>query len=185
MHAEEADVMCIEGQEEVKGEVRDVYAHLSTSELLGIYERQQEELVKLSKRLEEITKKNIEISTSNLQQLQSLQHAGVPHAASPAVASLGMQAPKLSQLSLRVRQQSRKESMASLGVRRRSGAGCEGWGGVGAGVSGTQHAAGAADGDGVLGGAHDKHENALQGICTQEDAAAILMQMSRRMIDDP
>lgn len=171
-----------EPEVEAKDDVWEVYAHKPTGELLTIYEQQQEELVKLSKELEEFTKKNIELSTSNLQQLQKLQNTN-----SPIVANIVMQPPRLSQLSVQVRQQQqRRDSISALGISSLP----------------SVTAAGDVSGGGPLGGpgeqgsefhvphtghAHDDagDKSAPQGICTQEDAAAILLQMSRRMVDDP
>lgn len=152
---------------ESKEEVRGVYSQKPTGELLSIYEQQQEDLVKLSKELEEFTKKNIELSTSNLQQLQKLHSSN-----SPVVANIVMQPPRLSQLNLQVRQQSQR--MGSLphveGADMVRGASL-------GGVSGERHV------EENQRDADASNDVAPQGICTQEDAAAILLQMSRRMVD--
>lgn len=154
---------------ESKEEVRGVYSQQPTGELLRIYEQQQEELVKLSKELEEFTKKNIELSTSNLQQLQKLHSSN-----SPVVANIVMQPPRLSQLNLQVRQQSQRMDI----LPHVEGADMVRGASLG-GVPGER------DGGENLLDADDSDHVAPQGICTQEDAAAILLQMSHRMVDGP
>jgi hypothetical protein len=166
---------------EAKDGVWGVYADKPTSELLSIYEQQQEELVKLSKELEEFTKKNIELSTSNLQQLQQLHSTN-----SPVVSNIAMQPPRLSQLSLQVRQRLQQDSASAIGLGNFPHH---------AGAAGNMVQGGSFDGRPRehRGDGHMLHVNAQRdaeddsaphGICTQEDAAAILLQMSRR-IDDP
>ena len=168
-----------EAELEAMDDVWEGYAHKSTSELLSIYEHQQEELVKLSKELEEFTKRNIELSTSNLQQLQKLQCNS-----SPIVANIVMQLPLLSQLSNHVRQQSRGSSISGRGMRGLPFAAAAA-DMVAGGSIGSRH--GERGGDGHMPHVHGDTgtESAPAGICTQEDAAATLLQMSRRMVDEP
>lgn len=159
--------------------LRGVYACKPTSELLGIYEQQQEVLLRLAGELQESTKRNIELSTSNLQQLQKLQSSS-----SPVVANIVMQPQRLSQLSNQVRQRFRYSSVPGLGM---SGLPTmEAAPDMVAGGS-TQSRSGGPSADGHLPLVHRDagNESARQGICTQEDAAAILLQMSRRMADEP
>lgn len=153
--------------------VRHMYEQRPTSELLSIYNQQQEELVKLSKELEQCTKNNIELSTTNLQRLQKLHDSS-----SPVTNSIVMQ--PLSQFFHQVRQQSQRGGVPALG---------EGGSFPHRGGSGDLVHEGSCGGSPV--GRHRSHahgdsddERGLHGICTQEDAATILLQMSQHMVKD-
>lgn len=153
---------------------------MSTSELLEVYEQQQEELVKLSKELEDYTRKNIQLSMRNLEHLQQLQSTN-----SPIVPHAFVQPPLLSQLATRVRQQA-QQPLGALGDHP----GDSGATATPTGPAGDAEEAaplpqprGSTDEGGREAAAEEVRLQRPRGVVTQEQAAAILMQMSQRMAD--
>lgn len=154
----------------------EAYRHMSTSELLEVYEQQQEELVKLSKELEDYTRKNIQLSTANLEHLQRLHSSN-----SPIMSQAIIQPPLLSQLASRVRQQQAQEPLTPVGDHpmsaRASGPGAEGP----SEEAPRPHSHASTEEGSREGGAEEVRIARPHGVETQEQAAAILMQMSQRM----
>lgn len=155
------------------GDDAKAYQDMTTAQLLEVYEQQQEELVKLSKELEDYTRKNIQLSTRNLEHLQQLQGTN-----SPIMSQAIVQPPRLSQLATRVRRQA-QEHPTEVGDRPGDGGAA-----VGAADEMQQPHSRASTEDGSReGGAEEIRLPRPRGVVTQEQAAAILMQMSQRMAD--
>ena len=160
------------------GDTAEAYQDMSTSELLEVYEQQQEELVKLSKQLEDFTRKNIQLSTRNLEQLQELQSSN-----SPIVANMIVQPPLLSQLATRVRQQAQAPQAMLRGGPPDDGATTAvGRCTTAAAEDAPRPRSCASTDDGSRdAGPEEVRLSRPRGVVTQEQAAAILMQMSQRM----
>eukprot|EP00892_Ulva_mutabilis_P003309 jgi/Ulvmu1/134/UM001_0138.1 len=160
------------------GDSADAYQDMTTSELLEVYEQQQEELVKLSKELADYTRKNIQLSTQNLEQLQQLQDTN-----SPIVSNMIMQPPLLSQLATRVRQQAQDPPALLRSDGTTAVAAGSGGAAVGTEDGPRPRSRGSTDEGSREACPEEVRVSRPRGVVTQEQAAAILMQMSQRMAD--